>query len=131
MLGSWHHKEGPLGRRHTPLGLGTGTSPRRSRRCQPPAAPHRAWAEPHRGAPAPAGGGTHAQCAAPTCQPRRGGGEGTARRGGMEGLIPLVNRLQDAFAALGQSCLLDLPQIAVVGGQSAGKSSVLENCVSR
>ncbi|XP_029473463.1 dynamin-3 isoform X3 [Rhinatrema bivittatum] len=49
----------------------------------------------------------------------------------MEELIPLVNRLQDAFAAIGQSCNLDLPQIAVVGGQSAGKSSVLENFVGR
>ncbi|XP_048064549.1 dynamin 3a isoform X4 [Megalobrama amblycephala] len=50
---------------------------------------------------------------------------------GMEELIPLVNRLQDAFSAIGQSCDLDLPQIAVVGGQSAGKSSVLENFVGR
>ncbi|KAJ0013071.1 hypothetical protein NQD34_017405 [Periophthalmus magnuspinnatus] len=48
---------------------------------------------------------------------------------GMEDLIPLVNRLQDAFSAIGQNATLDLPQIAVVGGQSAGKSSVLENFV--
>nr|XP_014342815.1 PREDICTED: dynamin-2 [Latimeria chalumnae] len=50
---------------------------------------------------------------------------------GMEDLIPLVNKLQDAFGSIGQACSLDLPQIAVVGGQSAGKSSVLENFVGR
>ncbi|XP_061594047.1 dynamin 3a isoform X2 [Cololabis saira] len=51
---------------------------------------------------------------------------------GMQELIPLVNRLQDALASVGgQDCRLHLPQIAVVGGQSAGKSSVLENFVGR
>ncbi|XP_029108554.1 dynamin-1a isoform X1 [Scleropages formosus] len=50
---------------------------------------------------------------------------------GMEDLIPLVNRLQDAFSSIGQNANLDLPQIAVVGGQSAGKSSVLENFVGK
>lgn len=50
---------------------------------------------------------------------------------GMEDLIPLVNRLQDALSSVGESCSLHLPQIAVVGGQSAGKSSVLENFVGR
>ncbi|XP_022085097.1 dynamin-1-like isoform X2 [Acanthaster planci] len=50
---------------------------------------------------------------------------------GMEELIPIVNKLQDAFASIGLSSSLDLPQIAVVGGQSAGKSSVLENFVGR
>ncbi|KAI1905049.1 hypothetical protein AGOR_G00011940 [Albula goreensis] len=50
---------------------------------------------------------------------------------GMEDLIPLVNKMQDAFSAIGQNANLDLPQIAVVGGQSAGKSSVLENFVGK
>ncbi|EMD39365.1 hypothetical protein CERSUDRAFT_134404 [Gelatoporia subvermispora B] len=44
-------------------------------------------------------------------------------------LIKLVNKLQDTFANLGGE--LDMPQLAVVGSQSAGKSSVLENIVGR
>ena len=50
---------------------------------------------------------------------------------GMENLIRVVNRLQDAFTQMGTPFGIDLPQIAVVGGQSAGKSSVLENFVGR
>lgn len=50
---------------------------------------------------------------------------------GMEELIPLVNSLQDALSSAGESCSLQLPQIAVVGEQSAGKSSVLESFVGR
>lgn len=50
---------------------------------------------------------------------------------GMEDLIPIVNKLQDAFSQIGADSPIDLPQIAVVGGQSAGKSSVLENFVGR
>ncbi|CAL1714003.1 unnamed protein product [Somion occarium] len=44
-------------------------------------------------------------------------------------LIKLVNKLQDTFANLGGE--LDMPQLAVVGSQSAGKSSVLETIVGR
>lgn len=50
---------------------------------------------------------------------------------GMESLIPIVNKVQDAFTQVGMNSVIDLPQIAVVGGQSAGKSSVLENCVGK
>jgi len=54
-----------------------------------------------------------------------------AGNAGMEQLIPMVNKLQDCFAGLGIPLTLDLPQIAVVGSQSSGKSSVLENFVGR
>lgn len=58
----------------------------------------------------------------------------------MESLIGLVNRIQMACSALGDyggadnsfSSLWDeLPSVAVVGGQSSGKSSVLESIVGR
>lgn len=50
-------------------------------------------------------------------------------------LISLVNRIQDCLLASSskgsQHLALQLPQIAVVGAQSAGKSSVLEAFVGR
>ena len=49
----------------------------------------------------------------------------------MEQLIPIASKLQDVLGALGQTTSLDLPQIVVVGGQSSGKSSVLEAIVGR
>ncbi|KAH8068409.1 hypothetical protein JL720_12179 [Aureococcus anophagefferens] len=49
----------------------------------------------------------------------------------MEHLIPLVNKLQDALALSSSANEISLPQIAVVGGQSSGKSSVLENIVGK
>jgi dynamin 1-like protein len=48
----------------------------------------------------------------------------------MEDLIPVINKLQDVFSAIGQQ-VLDLPQITVVGSQSSGKSSVIESIVGR
>jgi GTP-binding protein EngB required for normal cell division len=49
----------------------------------------------------------------------------------MELLIPMINQLQHIFTAANAKLTLTLPQIAVVGAQSAGKSSVLENIVGR
>lgn len=51
----------------------------------------------------------------------------------MKELIETINKLQDVFAVLGgqQNTEITLPQIAVVGTQSAGKSSVLETLVGK
>ncbi|XP_019445590.1 PREDICTED: dynamin-related protein 3A-like isoform X2 [Lupinus angustifolius] len=46
-------------------------------------------------------------------------------------VISLVNRLQDIFSRVGSESNIDLPQVAVVGSQSSGKSSVLEALVGR
>ncbi|XP_055048680.2 dynamin-1-like protein isoform X2 [Misgurnus anguillicaudatus] len=48
----------------------------------------------------------------------------------MEALIPVINKLQDVFNTVGTD-IIQLPQIAVVGTQSSGKSSVLESLVGR
>ncbi|KAK1945248.1 Dynamin-A [Phytophthora citrophthora] len=51
-------------------------------------------------------------------------------RSAMDQLIPIINKLQDVFSAIGQSPI-NLPQIVVIGSQSSGKSSVLENIVGK
>lgn len=48
----------------------------------------------------------------------------------MEALIPVINKLQDVFNTIGTDAI-QLPQIAVVGSQSSGKSSVIESIVGR
>ena len=53
----------------------------------------------------------------------------------MEQLIPIASKLQDVLGAVtggsDAKTRIDLPQIVVVGGQSSGKSSVLESIVGR
>mmetsp|Transcript_6456 Transcript_6456/g.9933 ORF Transcript_6456/g.9933 Transcript_6456/m.9933 type:complete len:696 (-) Transcript_6456:81-2168(-) len=48
----------------------------------------------------------------------------------MDTLIPVLNKLQDVFSTMG-TAPVQLPQLVVIGSQSAGKSSVLENVVGR
>ncbi|KAJ7184356.1 Dynamin central region-domain-containing protein [Mycena filopes] len=47
-------------------------------------------------------------------------------------IVSTINKLQDVFTTVGSSASsIDLPQICVLGSQSSGKSSVLENIVGR
>ena len=48
----------------------------------------------------------------------------------MNVLLAVLNKLQDLCIQSNATTLnLELPEIAVVGGQSSGKSSVLENII--
>ena len=49
----------------------------------------------------------------------------------MEKLIPLVNKLQEIFYRTKVPFQVEMPQIVVIGGQSSGKSSVLESICGR
>ncbi|CAI9104133.1 OLC1v1002754C1 [Oldenlandia corymbosa var. corymbosa] len=67
--------------------------------------------------------------AAPPANSSSGGGVGVSPLGST--VIPIVNKLQDIFAQLSSQSTIELPQVAVVGSQSSGKSSVLEALVGR
>lgn len=55
----------------------------------------------------------------------------TSGNSGMEKLILAMNKMLDVCTRTGTNIQFDFPQIAVIGCQSAGKSSVLENFVGR
>uniref|UniRef100_A0A7N1A1U2 Dynamin-type G domain-containing protein n=1 Tax=Kalanchoe fedtschenkoi TaxID=63787 RepID=A0A7N1A1U2_KALFE len=48
-----------------------------------------------------------------------------------QSVIPIVNKLQDILAQISNPLDISLPQVAVIGSQSSGKSSVLEALVGR
>ena len=50
---------------------------------------------------------------------------------GMAALVKMCNLLQETLSQIQTKEHIDLPQIIVVGSQSSGKSSVLENIVGR
>ena len=49
----------------------------------------------------------------------------------MQGIIPLVNKIQEALSTTSGRYEIELPQLVVVGSQSSGKSSVLESIVGK
>ena len=49
----------------------------------------------------------------------------------MQGIIPLINKIQEALSSTSSRYEIELPQIVVVGSQSSGKSSVLEAIVGK
>mmetsp|Transcript_13524 Transcript_13524/g.13446 ORF Transcript_13524/g.13446 Transcript_13524/m.13446 type:complete len:672 (+) Transcript_13524:25-2040(+) len=49
----------------------------------------------------------------------------------MQGIIPLINKIQEALATTSGRYEIELPQLVVVGSQSCGKSSVLESIVGK
>ena len=55
----------------------------------------------------------------------------TSSMEGTTSLIHLINELHDISTSCGQNLDINLPQIAVVGSQSSGKSSVLDGIVGK